>query len=106
MNVAYVGKLTVQRPDLSTLVDIQPATSITDNLTSYDGAVDYAGTSGRWYSPVGATDSDSLCFTGAADLALFSGAGTIALPAVAQDLASRPAPTAGRSACACTARSR
>jgi len=86
VNVSYVGKLTVQRPDLSTLVDIQPATSITDNLTSFDGAVDYAGTSGRFYSPVAATDSDSLCFSGASDLALFSGAGTIALPAVGQDL--------------------
>jgi len=88
VNVSYVGKLTVQRPDLSTLVDIQPATSITDSLTSYDGAVDYAGTSGRFYANVGATDSDSLCFSGAADLALFSGAGTIALPAVGQDLSS------------------
>lgn len=86
VTVQYVGKLTVQRPDNSALLIVQPATTLGDNLTSFDGAVDYAGTSGRFYSPVAAIAADSLCLTSAADLALFSGAGTIALPAVGQDL--------------------
>lgn len=87
--VLYTGSITVQRPNLTTLVSVQPATTITDNLPVFDGTLDYGGLSGRSYSGVGATRSDSLCFTNQADLALFTGAGNISLPGFATDLASQ-----------------
>ena len=105
VNVSFIGQITLQRPDLSTLVVVQPSTTITDNLPIYDNVLDYGGTSGRTYPNVSATQSDSLCVTNNSDLTLFSGAGTISLPAFATDLSSQGAPAAGRSACARTPRS-
>lgn len=85
VNVLFTGTITLQRPDLSTLLTVQPATSTSDSVTAFDGVLDYSGTSGLTYPSVGATDSDSLCVTSNADLALFTGAGTISLPAFAMD---------------------
>jgi hypothetical protein len=89
VTVYFTGTITLQRPDLTPLLTVQPATSTTDSVTSFDNVLDYGGTSGRTYPNVSATNSDSLCLTNSADLALFSGTGTISLPGVATDLSSQ-----------------
>lgn len=89
VTVIFTGSITLQRPDLSTLLVVQPSITTTDSVTSYDGGPDYGGTSGRTYPSVGAAASDSLCLTQNADLALFSGAGSINLPGFTTDLASQ-----------------
>ncbi|MFI5381692.1 MAG: choice-of-anchor E domain-containing protein, partial [Tepidisphaerales bacterium] len=43
------AKLTLQRPDLSTLVVTIPVVNTSDSVTAYDGVLDYAGTSGKTY---------------------------------------------------------
>ena len=86
VNVTFTGTLTVKRPDNTPLVTVQPTTTTTDNLPGFDGTLDYGGASGRTYTGVNPTQSGSQCFTGAADLALFTGAGTINLPMSATDL--------------------
>lgn len=80
-----IATITLQRPDLSTLVVVQPTVVISDSVTAFDGVADYAGTSGNYHFNVPAADSDSTCVTGATGLALFSGAGTIGLPGLATD---------------------
>jgi len=80
-----IATITLQRPDLSPLVVVQPTVVISDSVTAFDGVADYAGTSGNWQFSVPAADSDSTCVTGAGDLALFTGAGTIGLPGFAID---------------------
>ena len=89
VNVSFTGTITLKRPDTTPVITVQPATSTSDNLPSFDGVLDYGGASGRTYTGVNPTRSDSLCLTSNADLALFSGAGTISLPASATDLSSQ-----------------
>lgn len=89
VNAAIEAAITLQRPDLTTLVAVQPIYSVTDSLPIYDNVLDYGGTSGRTYNNVGATDADSLCVSTNADLALFTGAGTISLPGFATDLSAQ-----------------
>jgi len=84
----FTAKLTVFRPSLLSLVATQPATSTSDPVTAFDGAVDYAGTSGLTITGLAASSADSLCWADPADLALFSGAGTIGLPVTAFNLCS------------------
>jgi len=82
----FTAKLTVFRPSLFSLVATQPAVATSDPVTAFDGAVDYAGTSGLTITGLHATSADSLCYTDATDLALFSGPGTIGLPVTAFNL--------------------
>lgn len=89
VNAAIEAGITLQRPDLTTIVAVQPIYSVTDSLPIYDNVLDYGGTSGRTYNNVGSADADSLCLSTNADLALFSGAGTINLPGFATDLSSQ-----------------
>lgn len=87
VNASIGATITLQRPNLTTIVAVQPIASTTDSLPIYDNVLDYGGTSGRTYNNVGAADSDSLCVSTNADLALFTGAGTISLPGFATDVA-------------------
>ena len=89
VTVQYTGSVTLQRPNLTTILTVQPSTTITDNLPVYDNVLDYGGPSGRTYPSVSALQSDSLCITTGPDLALFSGAGNISLPGIGTDLASQ-----------------
>ena len=49
------------------------------NATSFDGDIDFGGTSGITYQDLTATQTESETFTDASTLALFSGAGSIDL---------------------------
>jgi hypothetical protein len=82
----FTAKLSLLRPDLSPLVAVQPVVPTSDPVTAFDGVVDYAGTSGLTITGLAAAAADSLCLSSPADLALFSGAGTIGLPCTALNL--------------------
>lgn len=79
--------VTLQRPDLSTIVATTPVSSNTDLVTAYDGVDDNSGSSGRTYVDLAATASNAANSPPpAGDLALFTGLGTIALPVKAEAL--------------------
>jgi hypothetical protein len=81
ISTTYQVILTVQRPDFSPLVTVTPGTNFVDNLGPYDNVLDFGGTSGTQH--LGIALSQNLTVTvppPASDLALFTGAGTIALP--------------------------
>ena len=71
--------LTLQRPDTSPLVVNIPSVTQSALLQRYDHVVDYAGTSGITFDPVTQTASDSMTYSDAGDLALFTGTGSINL---------------------------
>ena len=81
VNSSVGAKLTLQRPDLSTLLITLPGTTFSDAVSAYDGILDFGGTSGLTRNNITASGSNSAIFTGASDLALFSalGGGTISL---------------------------
>ena len=85
----FTAKIELKRPDLTSLVAVQPAISNSDPVPAFDGVVDYAGTSGLTHSGLLASVADSLCMTDAANLALFSGPGTISLPCIATNLSTQ-----------------
>ena len=67
-------------PDLSTLVVTLPVATTTDNVTAFDGTIDFGGTSGRTHPGLSANSANGRCSSTAADMALFTGAGNIVLP--------------------------
>ncbi len=80
VNVTWSSQFDLLRPSLTTLLTTTPTVLKTYPLTSFDGVVDYAGTSGVTEPGLAASAADSTCLTSAADLALFSGPGSIVLP--------------------------
>jgi hypothetical protein len=78
MDLAAILRL--QRPDLSNLVVTIPVVSTVDNASAWDGVSDYAGTSGKTYANISASDSDFATTSSAGDKALFTGVGFISLP--------------------------
>ncbi len=75
--------ITLQRPDLSTLVVTIPLAQTVDNVTAFDGVIDFGGTSGKTYSGLSGDKTESKCTSTLADIALFMGPGNITLPCVA-----------------------
>lgn len=53
-----------------------PSVTRTFNATAFDGAIDYAGTSGMFYDDLGATKFASQVYTAPATLAMFTGTGS------------------------------
>ena len=86
VNVTWSAKFDLLRPSLAPLLTVSPTVTTSDPVTSFDGNLDYAGTSGITHSGLGADAADSLCLSTPADLALFSGPGTISLPCKAADV--------------------
>jgi hypothetical protein len=80
VNVTWSAKFDLFRPSLVPLLAATPTLLKTYSLTAFDGGVDYAGTSGVTDGGLAAAAADSTCLTSPADLALFSGPGTINLP--------------------------
>jgi hypothetical protein len=70
----------LQRPNGSPLVTVIPLVHSVDNVTAFDGTIDFGGTSGRTYAGLSGDDTDALCTTDPADFALFTGPGDIVLP--------------------------
>lgn len=86
VTVELKARIGLQRPDLTDLVVVIPIASNTETVSAYDGTTDFGGTSGRTYTTLAATLSNTQTSFAAADLALFTAtfAGeTISLPAFA-----------------------
>ncbi len=88
INTSFQTTLTLTRPDLSVLVIATPIAQFSDNVTAFDGAIDFGGTSGRTYDNISVTEVEtSLSPPPLSDLALFTGPGgnpgTITLPVTA-----------------------
>ena len=75
--------ITLQRPDNSVLATVIPLAQTVDNVAAFDGTIDFLGTSGKTYAALSGDKSETAVTTAPADLALFSGPGTITLPAAA-----------------------
>ncbi|NOT32974.1 MAG: choice-of-anchor E domain-containing protein [Candidatus Eisenbacteria bacterium] len=80
VNVTWSAKYDLLRPSLTPLLTVTPSLLKSYSLSAFDGGVDYAGTSGVTESGLFATAEDSTCVTAPADLALFTGPGSISLP--------------------------
>lgn len=74
------SEITLKRPDGSVLVVTMPVLSTEDSLGSYDGTIDFGGTSGCSYNDIEVSKSESSTFTSAVDMSLFTGSGNITLP--------------------------
>ncbi len=85
VTVHAIGTITLQRPNTSPLLVVMPTVVVSDSLPVYDNVLDYGGLSGRSYFNLPGADADSTCLSTPADLALFTGAGTINLPGTATD---------------------
>lgn len=76
------AEITLQRPDMSTLVVALPLVMTSDNVTAFDLVIDFGGTSGKTYSGLSGNDSEMFTTVNAADLLAFSGPGMIVLPVI------------------------
>src|SRR3989442_1446089 len=76
------GSLTLMAPGVTSLT-ANGATSKTFAASAFDGAIDFAGTSGHDFGIQTTNGSNSLSLTNASDLAAYLGTGTLALNDVA-----------------------
>ena len=72
--------ITLTRPDSSLLVTTIPIANTSDNVSAFDGTNDFGGTSGRTYNNLAATLTNVSFTMSGADLALFTGPGSVTLP--------------------------
>ena len=80
----FSATIELQRPDESPLVVAAPVVSTVDEVAAYDGAMDFAGTSGRIYSGLSADKTEYVTIANSGELTLFTGSETITLPVVAR----------------------
>ncbi len=78
-----LGTMTLKRPDTSTLVITVPTVTNTRTVSASDGNIDFGGTSGFTFADTATSLSNTQSYSGASDLALFTGAGNISLPVAA-----------------------
>jgi len=83
VTMSLAAEVELQRPDSTPLVSVLPLVNTSDDVTAFDGVIDFAGTSGRSYDGLEADDSDGATTSDADDLLLFTGVGNIDLPVVA-----------------------
>jgi len=75
--------ISLQRPDNTVLATVIPLAQTSDDVTAYDGTTDFGGTSGITHGDLSGDKSETAVTSAPADLALFTGPGSIILPAVA-----------------------
>lgn len=81
VTTTYQAVIAVQRPDTSVLLSVAPTAGFVDSLATYDGVLDFGGSSGTQHLNISLTQTQTLVITPpAADLALFIGGGTLTLP--------------------------
>lgn len=89
VTVDLSAKITLMRPDTSVLVAAIPVVSVTENVAAFDGQMDFQGDSGRKYENLSANRTESsTSVPPSADLALFTGTGSIVLPIRAEGFSS------------------
>lgn len=85
VTTSFQATITLTRPDLSVLVVTTPAANFLDDLSPFDGTIDFAGTSGASHLNIAASATETADSPPpAGDLTLFTGPagnpGTISLP--------------------------
>lgn len=81
ITVGMAAQVDLQRPDGSLITKANPEAAVTAEITSFDGAIDYAGGSGRTFERlIGLDIAETDLFTTPTDLLLFTGLGVIDLP--------------------------
>ena len=80
VSTTQTATLALDMPDGTTAVSVAPSISAAMSLGGYDGTADFSGTSGGIDQGLTQTTTASVTLTDPADLALFSGSGTVALP--------------------------
>ena len=83
ITLSSTGTMTLKRPDTTTLVITVPTVTNVKTVTADDGKIDFGGTSGFTFDDTSASLSNTQTYSGASDLALFTGAGNISLPVTA-----------------------
>jgi hypothetical protein len=84
VSLTFQNVVAVQRPDNTLLVAASPQVNFLDNLSAYDGVLDFGGTSGVSHLNLAVSATNSVTVPPpAGDLALFTGPGTITLPVAA-----------------------
>ena len=83
VTMTSTGTMTLKRPDNSTLVITVPQVINSKSVAAFDGVPDSGGASGFTFAPTTASLSNTQSYSGASDLALFTGAGNISLPLTA-----------------------
>jgi hypothetical protein len=83
INLSSQGTMTLKRPDTSTLVITVPTVNNSRTVTAFDNNIDFIGTSGFTFPDTSATLANTQSYSGASDLALFTGSGNITLPVTA-----------------------
>jgi len=91
INGRVEGTLVSQIPGVPNLA-LHPTSALTFSASAFDGAADFAGTSGNDFGAVSADDTKAVTLTAPADLASFIGTGTVpvAVTAVSSSAASGP----------------
>jgi hypothetical protein len=88
VEMELAAEITLQRPDLSTLVVALPLVATSDNASAFDGLIDFGGASGKSYAGLANTVSEMSMSMNPLDLLLFTGPagmpGNITLPVVAE----------------------
>ncbi len=74
------GTMSLFRPNNTPLVVTIPSLTNSIAAAQFDGLIDFTGASGHTYPTTAFSSSDTQTYAGGADLALFTGVGTIALP--------------------------
>ncbi|MDH3730405.1 MAG: choice-of-anchor E domain-containing protein [Acidimicrobiia bacterium] len=82
------AEIELQRPDTSTLSLLVPLVTQVDDAAAFDGVIDFDGPSGGAFPGLTDTLGDTQVLTTSADLALFSGTGTVDLPVTASGMSS------------------
>lgn len=77
------AELDVKGPGGTSLILIEPSESVSELAGAYDGTDDFAGTSGNSFPDLQGDESATVVLTDPADLALFTGTGTVGFPTTA-----------------------
>lgn len=78
--LSSTGTMTLYRPNGTSLVVTVPGSTNSFSATASDGNLDFAGTSGITIASTTGNLSNTATYSGASDLSLFTGAGSILLP--------------------------
>lgn len=84
IDMELAAQITLQRPDMSSLVVALPLVMTSDNATAFDIVIDFGGTSGKSYENLTADDLEMFTTFAPTDLLLFSGPGSILLPVLGE----------------------
>ena len=81
VSLTLAAEMSLLRPDMSSLITVNPSTTVGELAGAFDGMIDFGGTSGNTFNNLFADITQSASSPPpASDLALFTGLGNILLP--------------------------